>query len=281
MPSMKKYLLLLVVVVATVASCNKYDDEIAELQRQLDEMATNQSHVNENVKALAAIVDALQQGYEATEITTVTEWGKVVGYKVTFKEVGSVTVYNSTANVSVGESGGKYYWMVNGSWLLDASGNKVEACTTAVIPRFRLSSGKIEASFDGGVSWTQVGDVGTPLIDDVVDTEDSLTLVLAGGQRISIPKQKPLKVALSTTALSMEAGGGRTVGYTITGGNETTQVLVYSKDGWSASVRATSAAAGYIDIVSPAVASESEILVFVSDAEGRSVIASISVVATI
>ena len=280
MRTFKIYLLLMVSSLVALASCHKYDDDIEKLQRQIDELATNQSHVNDNVKALATIVDELQKGAEATEITTVTEWGKVVGYKVTFKDVGSVTVYNSTVNVSVGESAGKYYWMVDGSWLLDASGNKVEACTGAVIPKFRLSGGKIEASLDGGVSWTEVGEVGTPLIDEVLDSEESLTLVLSSGQRIIIPKQIPLSVTLSTTSLTMEAGGGRAVSYKIAGGTQDTRVIVYAKDGWSAGVRATSASEGMIDITSPGVASESEVLVFVSDNEGRSVVASIAVVST-
>ena len=272
--------MLCVSAIVALASCHKYDDDIDELQRQIDELVTAQSHVNENVKSLAAIVEALQAGYEATEITTVTEWGNVVGYKVTFKESGSVTVYNSNANVTVCEEGGKYFWKVNGSWLLDDSGNKVEACATAVIPKFRIASGKIEASLDGGVNWTEVGEVGTPLIDEVVDSEESLTLVLSGGQRISIPKQRPLTITLSTTSLTMEAGGGRTVGYTISGGTQDTNVIVYPKDGWQATVRATSAAAGMIDITSPDAASVSEVLVFVSDNEGRSVVASIEVVST-
>lgn len=275
-----RYLLLCVSALVALASCQKHDADIEALQRQLDELVTAQSHVNENVKSLAAIVEALQKGYEATEITTVTEWGNVVGYKVTFKESGSVTVYNSNANVTVCEDGGKYYWKVNGSWLLDGSGNKVEACAGAVIPKFRISSGKIEASLDGGINWTEVGKVGTPLIDEVVDSEDSLTLVLSGGQRISIPKQRPLTISLSTTSLTMEAGGGRTVGYTVSGGTSDTEVIVYAKDGWKAAVRATSSAAGMIDITSPDAASVSEVLVFVSDKEGRSVVTSIEVIST-
>lgn len=281
---MKRYLALMAALALTVVSCQKYDAEIAELQRQIDQLSTDASKVNENVGSWIVIVEALQKKAELTSFTQVTEGGKVVGYTVTFKEEGqspqSVTVYNSPANVSVGEDGGKYYWMVGGDWLTDAQGKRVEACTGGVVPRFRLTSGKIEASLDGGVSWTEVGSVSSPVIDNVIDSESSVTFVLAGGQSIVLPRQKELTLTLSPTSLSMAAGGGRSVSYTISGGTQQTSVLVYAKDGWKASVISTDYAKGYIDITSPDVASQSEVLVFVSDNAGRSVVAAISVTST-
>jgi len=264
-------------------SCNKYDDEIAALQRQIDALVTANSKVNDNVTALQQLVEALQAAAEVTSFSKIMEGGKVVGYNVTFREEGkpeqTVTVYDSPANVSVGEQDGKYYWMVGGNWLTDDSGNKIEACKGAVVPEFRITNGVIEVSLDDGISWKAVGEVGQPVVDDVIDSEDEVTFVLAGGTNITLKKYRELSLALSTTSLTMAAGGGRSVTYTINGGSADASVIVYAKDGWKASVVATDATKGYIQVDSPSEASQSQVLVFVSDS-GRSVVASISVVST-
>ena len=47
--------------VLCLAACNKYDSEIADLQRQIDELVTANSRVNDNVASLGKIVEALQK----------------------------------------------------------------------------------------------------------------------------------------------------------------------------------------------------------------------------
>ncbi len=285
---MKRLLLIIALCAISLVGCNKYDAEIADLQRQIDELETARSRVNDNVISLGKLVEALEKSAQVTSFTQVVEGGQVVGYTVTFTEEGkpaeSVTVYNSTANVSVGEFDGKYYWMVNGKWLTDDAGNKVEACTGPVVPQFRLVGGVIEVSLDGGATYTAVGEVGTPVIDNVIDSNDSVTFQLASGAQITLSKQPALSVTLNSHSLTMAAGGSRTVKYTITGGNEDTSVIVWSRDGWRAEVEATNSSTGFINITSPNVASESQVLVIVSDngsiTGGRTVFDSISVVST-
>lgn len=285
---MKRFFLIIALCAVSLTGCKKYDAEIADLQRQIDELETARSRVNDNVISLGKLVEALEKSAQVTSFTQVVEGGQVVGYTVTFKEEGkpaeSVTVYNSTANVSVGELDGKYYWMVNGQWLTDDSGNKVEACTGPVVPQFRLVSGVIEVSLDGGATYKVVGEVGTPVLDNVIDGEDSVTFVMASGARITIPKQPALTLTLGAHSLTMAAGGGRGVKYTITGGNEDTSVIVWTRDGWKAEVEATNSSTGFINITSPNVASESQVMVIVSDngtaTGGRTVFDTISVVST-
>ncbi len=280
---MKRFVFLAAAAVLCLAACNKYDSEIADLQRQIDELVTANSRVNDNVASLGKIVEALQKAAQVTSFSQITEGGKVVGYTVTFKEEGkpeqTVTVYNSPANVSVGEEGGKYYWMVNGNWLTDDAGNKIEACTTGIVPEFRITAGIIEVSLDGGKTWKAVGEVGTPVVDNIIDSEEAVTIVMAGGARITIPKLRDLTLTLSATSLTMAAGGGRSVTYTITSGSENARILLYAKDGWSATATATSSSKGYIEINSPDAAGTSEVLVFLSD-NGRAVVTSIAVEST-
>lgn len=285
---MMKRILAAMAVAGAMCACQNYDTEIDELQRRIDALATDNSKVNDNVAALSKIVEALQDSLQATSFSKVVESGKVVGYTVTFKGADgssdAVTVYNSTANVGVAEDGGKYYWTVSGEWLTDADGNRVEACKAAVVPLFRLSSGTIEASTDGGASWTAVGEVGTPVLDSVVDGDSQVEFHLAGGTVITIPKIAPLSLALSSTSQKMAAGGGRTITYTITGGSDETSVMAWVKDGWTANITAKDSASGEIEILAPEAASTSQIIVIVSDNStatgGRTVFASIEVIST-
>ncbi len=277
---MTRKILILTFSALLAVSCGDYDQRLDEMQRQIDDLVTTTSRINENVAAMKAIVEAIQAQDEVVSLAPVTEGGKIAGYTVTFKQGGSVTVYNSTANVSVGEYEGRYYWMVDGDWLKDSAGNKIEACAGAATPQFVISDGIIRVSLDGGRSWTDVGRVGVAVLASVEDGPDAVTLVLASGARIVLPKQKSLSVTLSTNRLSMGAGSGRTIGYTITGGTDDTQVITYAKDGWSATVSPESASEGYITVMSPGVASESAVLVFVSDNTGRSIVTQLTVVST-
>ena len=278
-----KRCLLTIAVMAALCSCNKYDAEIADLQRQIDELVTSNSRVNDNVAALGKIVEALQNAAEVTSFSPIKEDGIVVGYSVTFNEKGkpsqTVTVYNSPANVSVGELNGKYYWIVDGAWLLDDKGNKIEACASAIVPQFRITDGTIEVSIDGGTTWKNVGEVGTPMGVNFIDGEDAVTIVMAGGSTISLKKYRELTLTLSTTSLSMAAGDSRSVSYTIVGGTVNARILLYAKDGWSATATAVTVSEGTIDIQSPSEAGVSEVLVFLSD-DGRAGVSSISVTAT-
>ena len=281
---MRRIIILAALAVFSVAACNRdVDTDIEALYQRIRDLETNYSKVNENVVALEEIVEAMQHNAEVVSFSKILDAGKVVGYTVTFREEGkpeqTVTVYDSLVNVSVGELDGKYYWMVGGNWLTDDSGNKIEACKGAVVPEFRITNGVIEVSLDDGISWKAVGEVGQPVVDNVIDSEDEVTFVLAGGTNITLKKYRELSLALSTTSLTMAAGGGRSVTYTINGGSADASVIVYAKDGWKASVVATDATKGYIQVDSPSEASQSQVLVFVSDS-GRSVVASISVVST-
>jgi len=286
---MKRYLMILAAIALSLVSCQKYDTELDELQQRLDQLETDNSKVNGNVEALAKIVEELQKSAQVTSFTQIVESGNVIGYTVNFKEddgsTQSVTIYNSTVNVSVGTLDGKYYWMVDGNWLTDDSGNKIEACAGAVLPQFRLVSGVIEASLDGGASWKNVGEVGTPVINNVIDGENEVVFQLSSGTSITLSKFPALKLNLGTTSVQMAAGGGRGISYTIIGGNEDTSIMVWARDGWQASVNKTDYTKGYIEITAPDVASESEVLVIVSDNStatgGRTVFASISVKSTL
>ena len=61
----------------------------------------------------------------------------------------------ASPNVSVGQTpDGKWYWMVNGDWLLDSEGNKIPVTgERGVTPSMKIENGKWYVSYDYGVTY--------------------------------------------------------------------------------------------------------------------------------
>jgi hypothetical protein len=111
---------------------------------------------------------------------------------------------------------GIYYWTIDGSWLLDASENKVSATgqngssgidgQDGITPQLRIESGMWQVSYDGGQSWSELGratgDQGAPgvggdsFFQSVTQDDKCVYLVLAGGTEISVSKVPPVAASL-------------------------------------------------------------------------------------
>ena len=148
---------LLLITLCTLAfSCQRYDDSAVwdELKAHAERIAALEAlcaEMNSNITALDEIVAALQGNEYVTEITDITENGKVIGYTITFSKRGRVAIYHGKAGVpgapgapgQDGEDGtdgkdghtpvigvrkdadGVYYWTLDGEWLRDTEGNKI------------------------------------------------------------------------------------------------------------------------------------------------------------
>lgn len=144
---------LLAATMFFVAGCSEgFDDSaIWEKLNSLDSRVTALEQLcrqmNTNISSLQTIVDALQNKDYVTNVTPITEDGKVIGYTITFSKSGSITIYHGKdgqngqdgADGKDGKDGytpvigiakdtdGIYYWTLDGDWLLDNDGNKVKA----------------------------------------------------------------------------------------------------------------------------------------------------------
>lgn len=151
---MKKILYLFVVMTMIMSSCQKYNDEINQVNNRVDNLEERIvvleelcNQMNTNIASLQTIVEALQKNDYVQSITPLMENGKEVGYTITFTKSGAVTIYhgkdgNDGQNGTNGVDGhtpqigvkqdtsGVYFWTVDGEWLLDDSGNKIKAVGT-------------------------------------------------------------------------------------------------------------------------------------------------------
>lgn len=184
---------------------DKQEERIKTLEILCGEM-------NTNIKALQAVVDALKKGDYITDVTPLTENGVEVGYKITFHEYGTINLYhgkNGTGSGSVPEisvkqdSDGSYYWTVNGDWMLDEDGNRINAVSTegsaGKTPVLKIEEGMWYVSYDDGNTWEKLGSAVSDteavcLFKNVLLTDDELVLELADGSVIRVPVGEPFKL---------------------------------------------------------------------------------------
>lgn len=223
-----------------VASCGEgYDDtalrnDLLDLANRVAKLEQLCQQMNTNISSLQTIVNALQQNDFITAVVPVTQGGKVIGYTITFSRSGAITIYHGTdgkdgANGKDGstpqigvkkDSDGIYYWTLNGEWLLDANGNKIQAegkdgadgangssGVDGITPQLKIDEGYWYISYDNGSTWTQLGKAvgedgadgndgidgsdgqdGDSIFSKVTQDEECVYFYLSDGTMITLPK---------------------------------------------------------------------------------------------
>ena len=209
------------VLVITATGC--YDDsalwrQINEHEARLVKLEILTEEFNTNLSSLQSVLTVLKEGDFVTNVTPVERGGKEVGLTITFFRKNPVTIY--FGEVSVGDLGGNipeigiakdtdgdFYWTINGSWIVDDSGNYIPASgkpgadgDDGITPKLKIQNDKWYVSYDNGGTWEQLGDVasgdnsivagpGGCVFSNVKVGENSVTLILADGTEIVVPKK--------------------------------------------------------------------------------------------
>ena len=283
---MKKVLLFLSSLLL-FTGCS-YDD--SDLQKRIDDL-------DEKLAELAARVDALN-----SDLTSLRELidGKRFISDVTVDEDGSytLTLVTSTGAISTiritnGEDGhspkigikqdsdGKYYWTLDGEYILDGNNEKLPvAGEDGTTPQFKIEGGYWHVSYNDGESWQQLGqatgdkgDPGIPggdsIFANVEETDDAVIFTLADGETtITIPRRQALSVAFTEgNVLEFDVDETKTVHYTITGGTPENVVKAELQNldgGYTLRTTPTDATRGTIEIAA-AIPTVNRVIVSVSD----------------
>lgn len=280
---MKTKLVSLMALTAVLAfgSCS-YDDtdlknrvglleaSVLEIQQTIDKM-------NSNIKALQDAIDVINSGDYIKSISEVMAGDEVVGYTFTFGKKDPITIYNGedgkngstpAISVTVGTDG-KYYWTINGEIMKDASGNPVSAA--GVTPKLRINNGVWQYSTDNGQTWENVAVEGYAgiVIKSVNVGEEVVTIELADGTTIEIPKLTEFALQFSKTSYYVANGVEFTVNYTVKGGDDQTAVVVFPSGDVTATLTKTAANAGTIKVVKGTEATSVQVLVLASNGRGQ------------
>ena len=202
---MKRFFNLIAIALAVVvsSSCEFDDTDIWNKLNDHEERISNLEELckqmNTNISALQAVVNALQKNDYITNVSPVRKDGEEIGYTITFAYGDTITIYHGQngkdgANGKDGKDGytpqigvmkdtdGIYYWTVDGEWLLDGKGNKIQANgvngtdgtngsngqdgtngtngkdgADGVTPRLKIENDYWYVSYDNGATWTELG----------------------------------------------------------------------------------------------------------------------------
>lgn len=236
---MRKTILRLVLAAAVAAGATACStdlsevwDSITSITKRLTAVEETCERLNTNVQSMQTILQAHAASDCVTGVSAVTENGREVGYVLSFRNSGNVTLYhgNDGKDGSNGSDGatpavslkkdndGNYYWTLDGEWLVDSDGNKVKAHGAdgtdgkdgkdGVTPQFKIENECWMMSADGGKTWENlgraVGEKGEPgaagtnsetLIASIDYTTSDLmvSIKLANGDVIELPTQKAFK----------------------------------------------------------------------------------------
>jgi hypothetical protein len=262
---MKTFKIILGIVFAGLllssGGCMKKDiDEIrAELARQkarIDSLEAWARTVNANITILPEIITAIEEGDYITGVTPFMENGVQTGYTITFAKGDPIVIRHGQNGMNAPVIGVKkdtddrYYWTLDGEFILDAGGNKMPVTgnngengengedgkdgANAIAPQVRInpSTNEWEISTDGGVNWTSTGikatgDPGAPgtpgvnggvFIDIDNSHDDYVILTLVDGSTLTLPKFRAVNISISfTQPIMFVPGETKEIPYTVTG----------------------------------------------------------------
>lgn len=308
------YLKLWGFTLAIIAACclsgcqDDFDD--SEIRRQMEDLAnrvgsleTLCNQMNTNISSIQTIVNALQQQDYITGVNPVTEGSVVIGYTITFAKNKAITVYHGEdgkdgADGNDGKDGkdgvsplmgvekdadGLFYWKLNGEWLKDKEGQKIKASGNdgkdGITPRLKIEDGYWWMSVDNGQTWNKAGQATGDAFFKEIDNsaEDYVRFIFMDGTEIRVPKNSSFAISFGEEMpLKIKAGETIEVAYTLSQGDDKTQVKTLVQNGWKAVVNKKDNLSGSITITAPAPITDDEILVFISDGKEKTVMSAIS-----
>jgi len=267
--------------------------QVDELDKRVKSLETLCAQMNSNISALQATLTALQNNDYITGLSEVKEGNTVIGYTLTFAKNGAVTIYHGKEGKTplIGltvANDDKYYWTLNGDWLLDSKGAKIKAQgidgENGTTPQLKIENDYWYISTDSGNTWMQLnkatgekGEKGDSFFESVTQDEANVYLKLIDGTLITLPKEKLLSISFAEPAdISITAGASKTLDYSITGATGKTVVKALGQNGWSAKVTPKTNATGTITVTAPDPLIEDEILVWVYDGETKTIMSSLN-----
>ena len=280
---MKKIIYLLVICISVFFAGCKDDDlqkQVDELEQRVITLETLCAQMNTNISSIQTIIEALKQQDYITGVNPVEENTVVIGYTITFAKNKPITIYNGENGSFLGarkDSDGVYYWVLDGDWLFDDDGEKMQV--SGVTPQLKIENGRWFVSIDTGKTWNDVGQAtGESFFKEVDNSaEDFVRFVFADGSEIQVPKKTTFAISFSETLpVKITAGETVEIAYTLSQGNEKTLVKAMTSNGWKATVNKKDNLSGTLSITAPTPITDDEVLVFISDGKEKTVMSAIS-----
>lgn len=286
-----RILSLVSVLVLFFTGCQEYDDteikgRVDNLESQVTELRLLVEKINSNLTSLVTAVDALNN---QDQIVSVEKLPAGNGYTITFKKSGTITIYNGEKGldgkngtdgldgkdgkspvISISQdSDGKYYWTLDGEWLL-VNGQKVPATAEVTVPKIKVEDGKFLFSTNG-TDWVVIGDAGTSgigLIKNVrEDVENNSVIIELSDREIVIPKGQNFALVIKADEIGIKAGETVNVEYSLISADNAI-VRALPENGYTVKVNPISATKGQLSITAPSPVVDASILIVALNGNG-------------
>lgn len=286
-----RILSLVSVLVLFFTGCQEYDDteikgRVDNLESQVTELRLLVEKINSNLTSLVTAVDALNN---QDQIVSVEKLPAGNGYTITFKKSGTITIYNGEKGldgkngtdgldgkdgkspvISISQdSDGKYYWTLDGEWLL-VNGQKVPATAEVTVPKIKVEDGKFLFSTNG-TDWVVIGDAGTSgigLIKNVrEDVENNSVVIELSDREIVIPKGQNFALVIKADEIGIKAGETVNVEYSLISADNAI-VRALPENGYTVKVNPISATKGQLSITAPSPVVDASILIVAVNGNG-------------
>ncbi len=329
---MKRFFLLATFVCAALfTSCEGYDDSelvnrLNDFETRLKQLEETCKQLNTNISSLQTIVNAIQKNDQITAVTPISKDGVEVGYTISFTSGKTITIYHGAdgedgtngTNGSNGQNGadghtpvigvkmdadGIYYWTIDGEWLTDENGNKIQASPSeadngadgedgtdgkdGVTPQLKIENEYWYVSYDNGQTWIKLGKAtgeqgpqgpqgstgaqGDSFFQDIIQDDDCVYFILADGTVLTVEKKKELALYFDTSSLTEIAANSEVqVDYTVVSSANVVDVEVVATADLRAEVVAddNTKKSGHILIrTGSSYDAASKVIVFVSDGD--------------
>lgn len=232
--------ILILLSSAILFSCS-YDDDF--LKEEIEKIKTDLSALNKQTNSLQIMVEALNAGKVITKVDNMAD-GK--GYKITFNDGATMDITNGTNAPVVGiqEFEGEYYWAIttNGVtvFVLDKKGDKLHVSGKDG----KTPTMEIDAEGYWAVSGVRITDAdnkpvqaqGDSFFKSIEEAEDSVTFIMANGNKIVMPKASGtyLKFENDANEPFFVIDAGKSIKMKVKVSNITSLELIQIPTGWKA-----------------------------------------------
>lgn len=289
---MKKVLLFLTSALL-ISAC--YNDR--DLYLKLDEMDQRVTAVEKQMKSYNEQLSQLQLLVNGklyiSGVTTKPDGTNVITLVDAYGELSTITLSNGkdgetgrTPQIGVKQTpDGKYYWTIDGEWMLDADGNKVPVTgERGVTPSMKIENGKWYVSYDYGVTYVECGQAtgedGDAFFKDAKLSEDGKLayLTLADGTVLTFEVYKEFGISVEIPNSLIYAGQTKEYAYVITGGDKNTVLEVIPKGNWQAEVKAEDETHGVICVTAPDEAVAGKVILLLGDGASKTIMRTLTFV---
>lgn len=233
---MKRFILAIAAIATLACGCQKFDTRISKLEERISALEQTCADLNTTISAIQKIADAQAAGISIKEVKKVEN-----GFQISFSDGTSYSIVNGAKGdkpeVAAVEEEGKFYWQVNGEWLLDSERNRLPL--TGAAPQLKIEEEKWYVSTDDGKSWKELGvagDVGVKV--DVTEDDEAYYFDFGDDNVIKIAKMAVFVLKVGKDSVKVAAKASETISWTLAGEDKTTHYATEAS-GYSAKIDAS------------------------------------------